>query len=654
MQRIGFSALIVVAAVSNSAGSRASDDKNAITAWGKPVADLQAGIRCSKGMETIALGRTTELTIVIRNVARKPVDVVRYTTPMVAFARLQGSTVAVTLVPRPMNELMVEKKRLEPGEVLAVATVSVSHVQPGREKPSQTCEIRLPAGCYHVGSDEVGHALFNWRAVAPDSGSDERRKPKLATGYLDVELLSEKQKQQQKLLRPVGWSEGSGYAWRGVFAAEGKGAKRQVFLYNPKDKSERIQVGPNWTAFVLKEWATYEGIEVEANSWQNRAPLEFYLLVPPEKTQPKAKQLEERHLSADDWVPLYEMSAKIDLAVSPKRYYHGPTLVVAANGDWLLAFQDSTSNSGHDGVVTQMRSSDQGKTWRRDGIVFDQRNQGRFGRNPLYGLTDDGVIVLIVNLFMPERKPLPGDPHRAMTVDSVWLSSTDNGKTYRDHGRVLREPRIRFTQATGTRLVTLNNKLLVAGRQHSPRLEECGIWLYVLNDLQKGWQRGPLLFPFKDKNAEIIYPALVYHKDVGLRAYVVTNDKTGRLGEVRERISKDGGQTWSEIATVPSLRVANNPEMTYAGDVLLCTARGQDRASVVLYFSPDHGRHWGHPIVLDRYGPRSPDGAYTGSVPHGKDGVFIAFASDGLYHRMPDIRAVYLTKVRIRSKAATK
>ena len=321
-------------------------------------------------------------------------------------------------------------------------------------------------------------------------------------------------------------------------------------------------------------------------------------------------------ISPNRWVPLYEMSSKIDVNVNFKRYFHGPAMIVTPEGHWLLAHQDSATHSGHDGYITQMRSTDQGKTWASDGIVYDGRTQRRFGRNPLYGVTDAGVIVLLVQTFTPDRKRLPGDPSRAWnTAGTAWLTSSDDGKTYTPHGRVSKVPRARLTHAYGRRMLNLNGQLLMVSRQSSPKLAECGIWLYALDDPAKGWQRGPCIFTFKKKNEEIVYPALVYRPDVGLSTYAKSND-----GMLR-RISRDMGKTWGPVAKVNGLIVRNNAEMGYAGDVLFCHARGWDICSVVLYFSPNHGVHWGHPIVLERYGPRSSDGAYSASVPYGKDGM---------------------------------
>jgi len=44
--------------------------------------------------------------------------------------------------------------------------------------------------------------------------------------------------------------------------------------------------------------------------------------------------------------------------------------------------QDLEDHTSTDGVVSQVRSSDQGKTWRLGGVVYGERKEDHFGRNP--------------------------------------------------------------------------------------------------------------------------------------------------------------------------------------------------------------------------------------------------------------------------------
>ena len=124
------------------------------------------------------------------------------------------------------------------------------------------------------------------------------------------------------------------------------------------------------------------------------------------------------------WRITCELRAKSDVSVNPDRLFHSPAAVVAPNGDWLVCYQDSEDHDGLDGVVSHVRSSDQGQTWTSNGIVFDQRGKQRrcLGRNPTYAVTNGGVIVLVVqrwanslgtNYVQPSRWPVSPE-HRSL------------------------------------------------------------------------------------------------------------------------------------------------------------------------------------------------------------------------------------------------
>ena len=67
--------------------------------------------------------------------------------------------------------------------------------------------------------------------------------------------------------------------------------------------------------------------------------------------------------AVDDTDDLAVVCREADILVAADSYYNGPAMVVTAEGEWLLCCQDSSTQSGHDGVITQMRSRDRGETW---------------------------------------------------------------------------------------------------------------------------------------------------------------------------------------------------------------------------------------------------------------------------------------------------
>lgn len=129
------------------------------------------------------------------------------------------------------------------------------------------------------------------------------------------------------------------------------------------------------------------------------------------------------------WTVTYELSAKSDVSINLKRLFHGPAALVAPNGDWLVCYQDSENHAGRDGVISQVRSRDEGRTWKSDGIVFDQRPQKYYGRNPAYGITSDGLIVLVVQRWRP---PPPGSEIPAQGTEDPRQRLFDQRRSRQD------------------------------------------------------------------------------------------------------------------------------------------------------------------------------------------------------------------------------
>ena len=361
------------------------------------------------------------------------------------------------------------------------------------------------------------------------------------------------------------------------------------------------------------------------------------------------------------WMATYELSAKSDVAINPARLYHGPAAVVAANGDWLVCFQDSADHSGSDGVISQVRSRDEGRSWQVDGIVHDQRPERMFSRNPAYGVTPDGRIVLVVQRW----RPLPAGEEfvlgKSVAIQpSVYLISADNGRTYQYQGVVDPEVPLRH-QGTTSAIVQHKGRLWMAAVSNNaaPR----GISLYHTTDPAQGWQFAGWIFPHNllPSPVYVSYGSLVFRGDGSLLAQCV------HYGNNYQRISRDDGRTWSPVRVLKNLGTYKNPDLTYVSGVLVAhgvatpgTGEKQveqanwnaSAGAAVLYFSPDEGLTWGRPVILNRYGWRG-GGGYSASLRTKRGGLFIVFSTDsgprtGKQGGKPDVRGIHLTDVEIR------
>lgn len=351
-----------------------------------------------------------------------------------------------------------------------------------------------------------------------------------------------------------------------------------------------------------------------------------------------------------DWTVTFELSAKQDIVIDPSRLFHGPAAVVLHNGDWLVANQDSTDHSGRDGVISQARSVDNGKTWNRDGIVYDGRKDGYFGRNPAYGMTPDGLLVLVVQRWKPLA---PGEKYiigkEEGIVGSVYLISRDNGKSYESHGMVDPQKPLRHQGTT-------SNIYWYDGRLYMPAISigvlPRGAALYTTEDPRKGWRFDGWIFRFDQlppSKLGYAYPTLIRRSDGSLLAQIVSGDRNARNFQ---SISRDMGKTWSPPRELKDLRLGWNTDLDYGAGVLVVHGRAQDANSYAVYFSPDEGESWGCPIVLDRYGFRG-WGGYGASLRTPDGNLFVFFSTDagprtGKDGGKPDIRGVLLSDVEIR------
>ena len=326
------------------------------------------------------------------------------------------------------------------------------------------------------------------------------------------------------------------------------------------------------------------------------------------------------------WRITCELRAKSDVSVNPDRLFHSPAAVVAPNGDWLVCYQDSEDHDGLDGVVSQVRSSDQGQTWTSDGIVFDQRGQQRrcLGRNPAYAVTNGEVIVLDVQRWFPAPQSEISSIH-----GSVYLISQDNGKTYEYRGLVDPGVPLRHLGTTST-ILRGENGLMMAGVSISA--PPTGITLCTSSDPEKSWQFTGWIFradqlPVKYFN----YGLLARRSDGALLAHCVFYSRNFQC------VSKDDGRTWSDPIELQDLRILNNSDLDYAGNVLVAHGRGEADHCVVGWFSPDVGRSWGHRMVLDQHGFRG-GGGYSASLRTRQGDLFIVFSTDAdpIRHRTVD------------------
>ena len=117
-------------------------------------------------------------------------------------------------------------------------------------------------------------------------------------------------------------------------------------------------------------------------------------------------------------------------------YFHGPTTIIAENGDLLVATAQGRMHGI--GLIVQSRSTDSGVSWNYEGVIYDHSKikPGETCYNPAYALAPDGRLLMFVQTTNPEVivEGEAGPPELTFGGEHmggyVYLISSDNGKTY--------------------------------------------------------------------------------------------------------------------------------------------------------------------------------------------------------------------------------
>ena len=315
----------------------------------------------------------------------------------------------------------------------------------------------------------------------------------------------------------------------------------------------------------------------------------------------------------------FSLGPRVIMDNKPERFLHGPAAVAAPNGDWLVAYQNGLDDPGRDSFISQMRSRDQGRTWAQDGIVYDERDKRVGSRNPTFGLTGNGKIILVVQRASPDEKL----PHPESLLNSTYCLSSDNGKSYGFMGYAdVSRPRGHFGSSS--------HILLRDGLLYMVAYSLDGIVLYVSDDNAESWRRRSLVFQPSEFHEDPYYPTIVFRPDGSL----LCQCHLDRAMENYQKVSEDNGFTWTEWK--PANIRLRHPVLAYVEDVLIAVGRLMPvRLRAGFYMSADHGDTWTGPFDL---APDLPNGGggYTAVIPLG-DRVFVVFS-----YCIPPARDTYL------------
>ena len=237
-----------------------------------------------------------------------------------------------------------------------------------------------------------------------------------------------------------------------------------------------------------------------------------------------------------------EQPRQFTVARNDKLHESWPDVAIAANGDLVVAYQESDSHGGGpvSAIVTRT-SSDQGKTWGQRTVVVELTNRGRDGWlncSKILRLQDKSLLIVID--CIPQNPP-PGAHHWwADNRAVIWLyRSFDNGRSWKGPEK---------TSVQGgivPSLAELRDGTLLVG---ITRFQEDNNWrqyqvVHRSGDNGKTWT-GPVtvgVHPKRQPN-EGDFVEL----DSGEVVCYMRDDEPGVKNGLKA-ISSDGGRTWSPL-----------------------------------------------------------------------------------------------------------
>jgi len=354
----------------------------------------------------------------------------------------------------------------------------------------------------------------------------------------------------------------------------------------------------------------------------------------PQQTTTDAPQLAPKIGTPFDVIP--------HLSGGADAYFHGPSTIVAANGDLLVATAQGRRHGI--GVIVQSRSTDGGATWSFEGVVYDhaKTSPGGTAYNPAYALAPDGGLVLTVQASNVDdvREGAEREGSRlggqVMTpgveyvyTGYVYLISSDHGMNYEYKGFI--DPvQPRNVGAVTTNILTRDDTMYLISASYVG-----GCRLYTSEDNGQTWQLRSQVFPLGVIAPSLWYPTLTFLPEGGL--YVLT---LARMPDLEERnytrVSLDDGKTWGPIRRAEGISV-RHPVLNWVGETLVLHGRHTPTQDVIVHYSFDHGETWSPRQIIEDY---DIDGGYSSSV-HVGDQLFVAFSSDARRQPVPSTDPEY-------------
>ena len=322
-------------------------------------------------------------------------------------------------------------------------------------------------------------------------------------------------------------------------------------------------------------------------------------------------------------------------------YNSTPSVVRAANGDWVLSYLKGV-NHVNSHLVILRRSQDHGEIWSPEVAYFDtSKPDPSLARNP-----NGELFISFV------KKDLSAD------IGAAYSRSPDNGLTWGPFA-FLDHP-VNNTAAFSALFATGDHTMYGVGFGPSTAnhtLNSPTLWIST-DDGATWTKRSELIQPGEPGLNET---SIIRTGPESLLAISRADDGANTYG----RRSDDMGVTWGPlISYTVQVGAIQSPQLIHADGVLILLGRqglgipggsltvGFPR-QLVVYVSYDEGKSFHYGTVLDTYTGQTIDGGYCWPLRMSDGRIFVVYYADSHNLRQPDIKSLILRVAEPRNRESS-
>ena len=314
-------------------------------------------------------------------------------------------------------------------------------------------------------------------------------------------------------------------------------------------------------------------------------------------------------------------------------YY--PHLLELEPNHLLCVYRRGAALYSDDGRIYQLRSTDNGHTWKDEGVVWDGKADAiTYWYAPTgLTLTPQGEILLTgfrIHRPTPTALTYNESTRSVLSEEALLLRSQDNGRKWTPP-QVIPRPSGIHTEISSGVVILNDGSWLIAFDVSKAYDDPAPLHQYIIGriskDQGKTWNEL-LTIAGGPQHPKTFWHARGFVKlaDGRLMTFAWTGDTTGEKFLPLHRVVSDAtGRKWSEPESVGIQGQTNWPvDLGHGRMTLIYSYRESEKPGEYVALSEDEGRTWDteHAVqVWDAYGKESIGAARTATYPSGHDNI---------------------------------